>query len=259
MPAPGGIATLRTSDAVTSSADVSHSFPTSTVGDTIASPLPPFEDTTIPAFSTQSTPASMTALNTVQDMSTPPSIPLEVSSPLNASNRVSKSTTSTIPKNTNTVPHIGLGIGITFGVIFLGGMAGLYLWRRSRALHDNKTRNSNSDEVDHRIRLPKVLVFNRRKDAEDDTEWSIESAEKVSILRNVRAQSVNTVSRSNSRTSEKSNGVNVAPTAMRGGNSTAALTSHPMISSYTRTGAKGGGAKEPGERESKLPNWPLGR
>jgi hypothetical protein len=76
---------------------------------------------------------------------------------------------------------------------------------------------------------------------------------------------VNTVSRSNSRNSEKSDGVGVAPVAIRGGNLTAALTSHPMTPSYTGFGARDSEARiqspklDMEERELKLLGWPLER
>jgi LPXTG-motif cell wall-anchored protein len=165
----------------------------------------------------------------------------------------------------DTAAQIGLGIGITFGIILLAGVAGLYLWRRRRNLHDNSMSYVGSDKVKHRTKLPKIHAIKRRGDAQDDAEWSIESAEKVSIVKNMRAQSVNTVSRSNSHTSEKSNDGCVAPIAMRGGNLTAALTSHPMTPSYTGFRTGDGEAKvqlpklDLEKRELKLLGWPMER
>jgi hypothetical protein len=161
--------------------------------------------------------------------------------------------------------QLGMGFGITFGVISLAGIAGLYLWRRRRNSPSTNGSDSDSDKADYRNRLAKVFGFKRTRDTKDDAEWSIESAEKVSIVKNMRAQSVNTVSRSNSRSSEKSETVGIIPIAMRGRNLTVALTSHPMTPSYTAYAAQPPEAKvhvpklNGSENEPKPDSWPLAK
>jgi hypothetical protein len=106
------------------------------------------------------------------------------------------------------------------------------------------------------------------KDNKDDAEWSIESAEKVAIVGKVRAQSVLTVSRSNSRRSNAGNEIVTMESGGRSGSGrtqTVALSSHPMTPSYTAFekadgGVKGsvreGDAEEDGE-EREAGSWPL--
>jgi hypothetical protein len=159
--------------------------------------------------------------------------------------------------------QVGMGIGITFGAMSLAGVAGLYLWRRRRNSHDSNGSDNDSDKADYRDRLAKVFSFKRQKDNKDDAEWSIESAEKVSIVKNMRAQSVQTVSRSNSRGSDNSDHIGVIPIAMRGRNMTVALSSHPMTPSYTGFVVKPSEANteipkmDPVQRELKPSGWPL--
>jgi hypothetical protein len=165
----------------------------------------------------------------------------------------------------SSMAQLGMGFGITFGVISLAGIAGLYLWRRRRNSPSTNGSDSDSDKADYRNRLAKVFSFKRTRDTKDDAEWSIESAEKVSIVKNMRAQSVNTVSRSNSRSSEKSETVGIIPIAMRGRNLTVALTSHPMTPSYTAYAAQPPEAKvhvpklNGSENEPKPDSWPLAK
>jgi hypothetical protein len=106
------------------------------------------------------------------------------------------------------------------------------------------------------------------KNNKDDAEWSIESAEKVAIVARVRAQSVLTVSRSNSRRSNAAVENATATMGIRGREpQTLALNSHPMTPSYTAFDSAAGEKKGPEvksdtkddeeEEEGKSDSWPL--
>jgi hypothetical protein len=205
----------------------------STMVPKIASPESNFivsVDTTLPTHSTTST---ITVMTTVLVSPTPPTSPLGDTLPLATEDAASKPTTTTAPETMSAMVQVGMGIGITFGAMSLAGVAGLYLWRRRRNSRDSNGNNNHSEKADYRDRLAKVFSFKRHRDTKDDAEWSIESAEKISIVKNMRVQSVNTVSRSNSRGSDHSDHVSTFPIAMRGRNMTVALSSHPMTPSYT--------------------------
>lgn len=162
----------------------------------------------------------------------------------------------------------GVGVGITFGVLSIAGMAGLYLWRRHRNQqgHDDKTTSEQCNI------LGKFFGLKKYKDNKQDPEWSIESAEKVPIVKNMRAQSVSTVSRSDSRSSDTprpgtgSVGTNtsVVPPRRNVGLSNTALRSHPITPdasafpippSFTVNTKMS--ENVPKEKEQKSGNWPL--
>ncbi|KAH8723197.1 hypothetical protein GQ44DRAFT_828398 [Phaeosphaeriaceae sp. PMI808] len=123
-----------------------------------------------------------------------------------------------VPQSTGT--PMGMGVGIAFSVFTIAGVAGIYLWRRhtnlrkqfkNRAVLNDNDENKPPPPPPPHTRpssiLSKVLQLRRAskqrvsRDIKTDPEWSIESVEKVSISKNLRAHSV--VSRSNSRGSEK--------------------------------------------------------
>jgi hypothetical protein len=85
--------------------------------------------------------------------------------------------------------------------------------------------------------------------------------EKVSIVGNMRAQSVLTVSRSNSRRSDTSSETGAIPIGIRGRATTVALNSHPMTPSYTAFTTKTSDAKvlesRSGDNDLKPSGWPL--
>jgi len=114
----------------------------------------------------------------------------------------------------------------------LGGIAGLFLLRRRK----NKPNNLSASTDAHLASKPhkrfaKFFKLRPRKGSED-TEWSIESAEKVSIVKNVRAQSV--LTRSSSKRSNALSESGVIPIGIPEEGARVALTSHPMMPSYTR-------------------------
>jgi hypothetical protein len=153
--------------------------------------------------------------------------------------------------------QVGLGLGITVLIFLLSGIAGLFLWRRRKG-----SRNDNDDTTKPNGRKFLARIFNfRRLKNNKDAEWSIESVEKVSIVGNMRAQSVLTVSRSNSQRSDGSSETGAIPIGIRGRAMTVALNSHPMTPSYTSFASKGSDAKtlKPGSvgEELKPSGWPL--
>lgn len=100
------------------------------------------------------------------------------------------------PIKTVSLPE--LAFGITFAIISIASIAGFILWRRYWKQASTKNASSFSP---HRT-LKKLLKYKKRDHVEPDPEWSIEPAEKVEIVKNLRAQSVSTISRSNSRSSD---------------------------------------------------------
>lgn len=113
-------------------------------------------------------------------------------------------------------------------MLLLAGIAGLYLWRRRRNtynnhVNDNATLYSNSSGS---LSTPRQYIKNQ-----DGIERSIESAEKVSIVKNVRAHSV--LTRSSAKRPDASGESGINPTATQEQRISVALTSHPMTPSYT--------------------------
>lgn len=82
--------------------------------------------------------------------------------------------------------------------------------------------------------------------------------EKVSIVKNMRAQSVLTVSRSNSKRSVDSNETGTIAIGMRGRAATMALNSHPMTPSYTAHAPEAKPSVPKSEvGDPKTNSWPL--
>jgi hypothetical protein len=140
-------------------------------------------------------------------------------------------------------------------------MAAFYTWRRR-----NNSGHADTFKVDRRIDLKKFFTFGRYKNNKDDAEWSIESVEKVAIVGKVRAQSVVTISRSNSRRSNGTSDNGTRVVAIHGRAPTLALNSHPMTPSYTafETGISGTKSSVPKDvskhdEEQKSSSWPLDR
>jgi hypothetical protein len=164
----------------------------------------------------------------------------------------------------------GVGVGITFGVLSIAGIAGFYLWRRYRSHQGNDDTTTAAEQCNI---LGKFFGMKKYKDNKQDPEWSIESAEKVPIVKNMRAQSISTVSRSNSQGSDGQRpgtragpgpGVNstVVPPRRNVGMQNTALKSHPVTpdaSAFPVPPSFPGGAKMGDEaaREEKPSNWPL--
>lgn len=158
--------------------------------------------------------------------------------------------------------QIGLGIGLTFFLVVSGAIAGLYFWRRRKLSQDVQSGdNNNMGSIKPGPLNSLKQIFNfRRFRTKDDAEWSIESVEKVSIVKNMRAQSVLTVSRSNSRKSVASNETGTISIGMRGRAATMALNSHPMTPSYTAHAPEAKPSMPKSEvGESKPNSWPLGQ
>jgi hypothetical protein len=130
------------------------------------------------------------------------------------------------------IPHatilLGLGIGLVIGVLMLAGIAGLHLWRRRR---------NTPIKADIDIECKDKTISSCNTVNQHDTEWSIESAEKVLITKNMRAQSV--LTRSSSKRSNASSESDIAPAGGPDQARKMALTSHPMTPSYAAFTAKG--------------------
>lgn len=125
-----------------------------------------------------------------------------------------------------------MGVGLIIGVLMLGGIAGLFLWRRRKTTLNNLSA-SNDAHLDPNPHKGFAKFFEpRQRKGSEDTEWSIESAEKVSIVKNVRAQSV--LTRSSSKRSNVVSESGVIPIGIPEEGTRIALTSHPMTPSYAR-------------------------
>jgi hypothetical protein len=177
--------------------------------------------------------ATTTVLTTVFVAPTPPTGGLEAVLPTTTTSVDSEATQSTTQKAKRSTILLGLGVGIAIGILMLAGIAGLYLWRRRRNMHNHTVNGLGDVDIEaseqtgkHNKGFVKFFKLRRRV---DDTEWSIESAEKVSIVKNVRAQSV--LTRSSSRRSDTSIESGVIPIGIP--EQRVALTSHPMTPSYT--------------------------
>jgi hypothetical protein len=140
-----------------------------------------------------------------------------------------------LPPISHDTPHanilLGLGVGLLIGVLLLAVIAGLYLWHRRRStLIKNDINNKNDVNVrNYHNLINGPFKSKEHTKTEDDPEWSIESAEKVSITKNMRAQSVLTRS-----SSKRSNASSESGIAIRRPEQTVrmALTSHPLTPSY---------------------------
>jgi hypothetical protein len=181
--------------------------------------------------------ASITTVLTTIFVAPTPLDPLEVSSPAATTNATSEATQSTTPKTKRSTILLGLGVGLIIGVLMLVGIAGLYLWRRRRTMPTNisdSTKNNHIKGAHHNAKhdngFSRFFTLRRSKDS-GDTEWSIESASKVSIVKNVRAQSV--LTRSPSKKSNVSSQSGVIPIIIPEEGIKMALTSHPLTPSYT--------------------------
>ncbi|KAF2268276.1 hypothetical protein CC78DRAFT_589293 [Lojkania enalia] len=151
----------------------------------------------LPTTTTSTTTSSKTILVTANPLSTPPlsspqPIPAPVSSPDPSSTLLNLAPISTSP-GMSPAARAGLGVGISFGLISIASIIGLYIYRRrkSRVPLSSASHTSSSDL------LGGFFHFARTKTRDDDAEWSIHSAEKIEIVRG--ASSVRTGSRSDSR------------------------------------------------------------
>jgi hypothetical protein len=186
-------------------------------------------NTGIPTHSATTT-ATITVLATVLVQPTTQSVALQESSPGITSEAAAEAIQPTRPLRMPPTVQIGLGVGIAVCVLSLSGMAAFYTWRRRK----NSNQNISTPKADRRTSLNKFFTSRRYKDYKDnkdDAEWSIESVEKVAIVRNMRAQSVLTVSRSNSRRSNETSDNGTVAVGIHGRVPTLALNSHPMTPS----------------------------
>ena len=159
--------------------------------------------------------------------------------------------------------QLGIGFGITLGMLSLAGIAAIYIWHRRRTPRNNED-DGGSKKARYYDMLAKMIPFRKYKDNKDDPEWSIESVEKVSIVGNMRAQSVSTNSRSDSRGSGRSTTGGTIPIAMPKRKMSMALTSHPLTPNYTSfplppLEARDGLARKDGNKseDTKPVRWPL--
>ncbi|KAH3911270.1 hypothetical protein HBI56_106350 [Parastagonospora nodorum] len=175
---------------------------------------------------------SITTILTTVFIAPTPTSPVEVSLPSTTSSAGAEATQSTTPQSKRATILIGLGVGLIIGMLMLGGIAGLFLWRR-RKNKLNKLEASNDIHLDPNPHKGFAKFFKlKQPKGSEDTEWSIESAEKVSIVKNVRAQSV--LTRSSSKRSNALSESGVIPIGIPEEGTRIALTSHPMTPSYTR-------------------------
>jgi hypothetical protein len=205
--------------------------------------------------------STLTVLTTVLVQPTTHSVALQGSLPSTTTAAATEAIQPTAPNTMPPTVQIGLGVGIAVCVLLLAGMAAFYTWRRRK--------NSSHDDtfkVYRRIDLKKFFTFGRYKNNKGDAEWSIESVEKVAIVGKVRAQSVVTVSRSNSRRSNGTSENGTRVVAIHGRAPTLALNSHPMTPSYTAFDTEIPGTKSSvpkdvpkHEEEQKSSSWPLDR
>jgi hypothetical protein len=180
-------------------------------------------NTGIPTHSATTT-ATITVLATVLVQPTTHSVALQESSPSTTSEAAAEAIQPTRPLRMPPTVQIGLGVGIAVCVLSLSGMAAFYTWRRRK----NSNQNLSTPKADRRTSPIKFFTPRRYKDNKDDAEWSIESVEKVAIVRNMRAQSVLTVSRSSSRRSNGTSDNGTVAVGIHGRVPTLALNSHPM-------------------------------
>ncbi|OAK97571.1 hypothetical protein IQ06DRAFT_350320 [Phaeosphaeriaceae sp. SRC1lsM3a] len=230
----------------------------------IAMSTPSTITSVVTSLATLSATSTKTVMTTIMVSPTTSAAPFENNVPSSTSDASSDAIQSTTPGSMSPTAQIGLGIGLTLFVVVSIAIAGLYFWRRRKDSHPQPA-DSNMESVNPggpRNFLKQIFNFRRYRD-NNDAEWSIESVEKVSIVKNMRAQSVLTVSRSNSRRSVGSSETGTISIGMRGRAGTMALNSHPMTPSYTAHATKTTEAKPSVPKsevgESKSNNWPLGR
>ncbi|KAJ4366198.1 hypothetical protein N0V83_007833 [Neocucurbitaria cava] len=168
------------------------------------------EETTAPPTSSEPTAAAVTPTPTPDAQAeenntpaTPSESPTANPAPLVPTADTAKSSPS----------MAGVGVGVSLGVLSVAGIAGFFLWRRRHNQRRSSTTPSDDSNSSETSILGKIFGLKKYKDNRSDPEWSIESAEKVSIAKNMRAQSVSTttVSRSDSR------GSNFSKPGSRGG------------------------------------------
>ncbi|KAH7390833.1 hypothetical protein DE146DRAFT_144324 [Phaeosphaeria sp. MPI-PUGE-AT-0046c] len=270
--------TLRETTSLAASTTASSIFqaaiPTSATSSTLVSPPrstaaamsdPSTTTSVVTAIATLSATSTKTVMTTIMVSSTASATPFENNLPSSTSSASSDAVLSTTPRSMSATAQIGLGIGLTLFIIVSASIAGLYFWRRRKNSSNGQPGDISMDSANRSPRnlFKQIFDFRRYRDGRDDAEWSIESVEKVSIVKNMRAQSVLTVSRSNSRRSVGSNETGTIPIGMRGRAATMALNSHPMTPSYTAHNTDKADVKSPMPKsevgESKPNNWPLGQ
>ncbi|KAF2820278.1 hypothetical protein CC86DRAFT_387316 [Ophiobolus disseminans] len=183
------------------------------------------------SLSTRSATMTITVSTTVLVSPTPTTNSVEDRLPSDADEGAAASLQSSIPTPMSPGAQLGVGFGVTFGLLSMAGVVSFYIWRRRR--NPSNDIDGDSNRANYRERLAKVFTFRRYRDNKGDPEWSIESAEKVSIVRNMRAQSVSTTSRSDSRGSGRSTKNGAIPITMPKRKMSMALTSHPLTPNYT--------------------------
>jgi hypothetical protein len=203
--------------------------------------------------------STVTVLTTVLVQPTTRSVALQGSLPSTTNAAATEAIQPTTPNSMPPTVQIGLGVGIAVCVLSLAGVAAFYIWRRRK--HSN---HDDTLKVDRRIGFKKYFTFGRYRNNKDDAEWSIESVEKVAIVGKVRAQSVLTISRSNSRRSNGTSENGTRVVAIHGRAPTMALHSHPMTPSYTAFDTGASGTKlsvskdvSKHEEEQRSSSWPL--
>lgn len=244
-------------------------YPASTLRAAIPTPEPytsNFIDEIAPSISaTATTSTSITVLV----VPTPDLTPAEEN---NTPAAASEPTSTTSDTTMGPMAVAGVGVGLTFGVLSVAGVAGFFLYRRRQnQRHDDANNDPDNSEESNILRK----LFGRKKynDNKGDPEWSIESAEKVAISQNMRAQSVRTTSRTDSRGSDGSKSGtgsdvssvkrSVMPQRKKLEMPNTALGSHPItpdISSFPlppTSLAADVKASESTAQEEKKANWPL--
>lgn len=222
---------------------VAAALPTLTVTSTIidvssASPDVPLSSSTIAsdavaiaALPTPSATSTMTMSTTTVVSSSVPEDTAQEISPSDSTNVPQNAAPSTTPETMSFAAQLGMGFGITFGLLCVVGLVGIYIWHRRRRL--SKESDGDLHQENYRERLAGLLTFKKRKDNQDDAEWTIESAEQMPIIRNVRPQSVSMLSRPDSGGSSPYDTDGATTSTIPKCTMSLALSSHPLTPKYT--------------------------
>ncbi|KAF2030543.1 hypothetical protein EK21DRAFT_88863 [Setomelanomma holmii] len=226
---------------------------------------PPISPTSKPILSSSLFPTSTTlAMGTARNVSTTTSIEADTPAPSNTAGTEPAFAPPLPPDEGPLSPFAQLGVGfvVTFGILAIAAAIAISIWRRRRK-QGNAANAPHSKR--HKIGRPLTRILGRRKNdaTQFDAERNISLIEEASITRATRFESVSTVSRVDSRSSDSSIHGNGHP-PMQSRKLRMALTSNTVTANFTASSSRlseapagfhNNSRKE--TEEVKFQTWPL--
>ncbi|KAF2017533.1 hypothetical protein BU24DRAFT_152190 [Aaosphaeria arxii CBS 175.79] len=139
------------------------------------------------------------------------------SSPPSPTSDQSLAAQSTSSTEMSASARAGVGVGVTLGIIGIASVTGLYLYRRRKNRLSTRKGGEISSSQHRRwgggFGFKRYFMLSRGKNTPKDTEWSIESAAHVEIVRGANAR---TISRSDSNSNSNRDDTPPPPTREEG-------------------------------------------